>query len=265
MKRSHFHWQNTNQRPGDGYNATGNPLREGRAWLNFGDVLRIGWSWSLKSTFCHIKFGVGGSEGELDWAIAIPYLAFWFHLGGTMMNAPIRWFGCDYDSNSGKGADIYGMDRVVEASIHHWGFYGKVWSKEMSWSSSDPWWMHWHLDFKDFLLGRTKYESKVLEKRAVKIPMPEKTYDATVDFTCDSWKRPRWPWPLIITRVKFDVPGGIPIPGKGENSWDCGPDLTGSLTAPARSIEDGIGLVVSSALDTRKRRGVKPDYSERAT
>ncbi len=263
--RPNFWWQNLNQRPGDGYDATGNPLREGRAHLHFGDLLHIGWSWDLKRTFCHLTFDVDGDEGELGWAIAIPFLALWLHLGGTIMRAPIRWFGCDYDSNSGAGQDIYGMNREIGMSVHAWNVSAHLWRKTMCWTSSDPWWMHWNFDIPDFFLGRTEHESKVLEKRAVHIPMPEKTYDATVEFTRDSWKRPRWPWPMVITRVRFDVPDGIPVPGKGENSWDCRPDLTGSLSAPARSIEEGIGLVVSTALETRKNRGAKPDYNKRAT
>jgi hypothetical protein len=267
MKRPHFHWQNLNDRPGDTWRSgsTGNPIRHGRAWLSFGEWLTFGWSWSLKDTFCHIKFGVDGDEGELDWSIAIPYLALWFHLGGTAMRWPIKLFGCDYESNSSKnGGDIYGMERDTGISIHDWGIWVDVWRKRMCWSRDDPWWMHWSVDLKDLFLGRAKYAREVLEKRAVKIPMPEATYDATVEFTRDSWKRSRWPWPLVITRVNFDVPDGIPIPGKGENSWDCGPDATGGLTAPASSIEEGIGMVISSALNTRKRRGVKPDYAERA-
>jgi hypothetical protein len=124
--------------------------------------------------------------------------------------------------------------------------------------------MHWNLDFADFLLGdRVHSEEVLIRQPKLKIPMPEGTYDASAKLTRGTWKRPRWPFPLVVMRVSIDIPDGIPIPGKGENSWDCGPDATYGTTGPASSIEEAVGDLVARTLETRKRRGGSADYSKR--
>ena len=45
----------------------------------------------------------------------------------------------------------------------------------------------------------------------------------------------------------------IPVPGKGENSWDCGEDATFSLSCPSTTISEAIGEMVKSCMRTRER------------
>jgi len=256
-------WQNLNDRPGDRWDATGSPFWAGRASIG-GERLRLGWEWSFKSTFCQLKFEADGDERGLTWAFAFPPIALWFHLQGRWVQWLLRLLRVDYDSNCSKnGGDIYGMSRELGISIAYWTIRLDVWSKADCWSRDDPWWMRWSFDIPEFFLGRSSSTDELLEKRAVKIPMPEATYGATVEFKRVTWGRPRW-FKKVFTRADFDVPGGIPIPGKGTMSYNCGPDLTGSLSGPADSIEDGIGMVIVNALETRKKRGAPPDYNERA-
>lgn len=245
-----FHLYNQNRLPGD---ERGSVFLQGKWVLSIGELLTISFCWNLKSTFCHAYVEVGGvsNDDDLGFALAFPPAAFWLHFSGKLT----RWIGRlpgDYDG------------RKLSVGIHGGAFWASIWARQNSWSRDDPWWMHWHLDFLDVLLGDRKHEVvRVLESRDVRVPMPEGVYDAKAELKLESWKRPRWPWPLLVTRLHMDIAKGVPIPGKGENSWDCGPDATGSITMPARTIEEGIGGFVGSTLLLRRRRGGRDDYAER--
>lgn len=73
-------------------------------------------------------------------------------------------------------------------------------------------------------------------------------------------KRPRWPFAKRFRMVDWEVVSGaggrdgIPIPGKGENSWDCDEDAAFSGSMPAATIEEAIGKLVGDILRDRTRR-----------
>lgn len=74
------------------------------------------------------------------------------------------------------------------------------------------------------------------------VDLPEDRYPVTLTLQREVWQLrvgPYWPtrtrrtprveFYIAGTRrvrwsVKIDAPTGLPVPGKGENSWDCGPD-----------------------------------------
>lgn len=85
--------------------------------------------------------------------------------------------------------------------------------------------------------------------------MPEHPYPATVRLFESTWKRPRWPFARRMVRAEIEVEGGIPHPGKGENSWDCDDDATYSLTCQARTAEDAVAKLVGSVLRDRRNYG----------
>jgi hypothetical protein len=257
-----FHWQNLNELPGDRC-ATGNAFWHGRAWLYLKEVVTLAWSWNFKSTFCHVRFSVDGDENEVGFAIALPPVALWLHLGGRLGKWLTKLMRCDYHSVAGPGRDIYCMHREIQFSIHDWTLWSSIWRKRDSWSRDDPWWMHWSLNLPDLFLGERKHSKVVLEQRVVTVAMPEGAYEAKAELLRETWKRPRWPWPLVLLRTDVEVPAGIPVPGKGENSWDCGPDAIYGQCGPAESIEEAVGNLVGSVLKTRRQRGAKADYAER--
>lgn len=124
--------------------------------------------------------------------------------------------------------------------------------------------------------------SRTLATEIVGVPMPEGVYKARVELRETTWKRPRWPWPhkdrsyhlTVLSRPTPDgpriehdehgnqKPGYIPVPGKGESSWDCGPDGIFSQIGPGRTVEDAVRSVRESALRKRRDRGYSDDYSE---
>lgn len=123
------------------------------------------------------------------------------------------------------------------------------------WSRNQPWWWSNSWNIPDILFGRQKYSSVPISETAAEIPMIERSYPCTVKMSADKWKRPRLPWTRTIIRANVDIPGGVPVPGKGENSWDCDEDAIFSMTCPAKDAADAVQRVVASANETRRRHG----------
>jgi len=155
---------------------------------------------------------------------------------------------------------------LIQGRTYGIRFFDKaVWwdchSKEHEWSSRDPKWMSgsWHP--LDTFLGRMKYKEGVPEEvHHRKIRFPERTYDLEVKLKNDRWWRPRWPfWPCrsMLRRcdIKVLTEGGIPVPGKGENSWDCGDDATHGLSGPANNLKDAVDKIFDSVKSKRERYG----------
>lgn len=171
-------------------------------------------------------------------------------------------------------ADVRFHDRIV---------WWTLWHDKHSYSSDTPRWRNGSFHWWDWLTGKPVLNRELIEGPVgVTIPMPEGGYQATAKIERSTWKRPRWPWPQVhygydvdvISRPGPDSPytpelvdgerpsGYIPVPGKGENAWDCGPDGTFSMSGPGRTIEAAIGDVVAQALRERKRHAGRHDYAE---
>lgn len=115
---------------------------------------------------------------------------------------------------------------------------------------------------KHTFLGRIRSEKHVIDIGTCRIPMPEGVYPAT-------WEKMRYVSHYVGPLGKFrdrilgpctsdpsfwiDVPGGIPVEGKGENSWDCGMD--GIFGTGGRTLHDAIGNVSAAAMRDRDRYG----------
>jgi len=153
--------------------------------------------------------------------------------------------------------------RTASFKIHDWAIWLELWAKQMSWSRSDPWWMHWTWHPVDTFFGRTKHSELEISSIDTMIPMPEKPYPARVVMKRETWKRPRLPWASHrVTRAHIDCKEGIPHPGKGESEYDCGDDATYGLTCPAETVEEGIAKLVQSVLRSRRRYGGSVNWKQ---
>lgn len=107
-----------------------------------------------------------------------------------------------------------------------------------------------------WLIGPARYESTeaTAEVYPAEVVMPEGRYPATVKVYRCRWNRRfwrgRWWW-----RASVEVPVGVPIPGKGENSWDCDDHATfGVTTAVSRERPDVRAVVDAIAIDAMRDR-----------
>ncbi len=191
------------------------------------------WSFSQNLRYKHCSARIEfEDEDEISMTIAIPFIIY--------MSLGIK-----------PGFQLP-KEKEISISIHS----GCIW-----WNlgfSEDRWkvpFLKGNFNPFDFFFGRPKYSDKEIESREIVIPMPEAGYKATAKLFIASWSRPRW-FTKSIQRVSIEIPEGIPFPGKGENSYDCGPDATYSITTgECNSIPEGVGKLVASVLRDRVNYG----------
>lgn len=247
LRAWHWHAQNLNERSHD--REPGPMWRHGRAWLHRQTPsARFGWDdpdrrYTLRAEWVIAKRSSPALEFEKDDEeyqvhIGLGFAGFW------LSYEPLR-------------SRYLGRDRNIGLRMFDGGIWWTLWMSVNEWHSTEPRWRRGCFRPVDFLFGKRQYQRVNLEERAVLIPMPERPYRGVAVLHEDTWRRPRWPWGLTLRRVSIDmdVDQWIPIPGKGESAWDIDDDATGGITTAARSIEDGIGQLIASTLERRRRYG----------
>lgn len=154
--------------------------------------------------------------------------------------------------------------REIRVEYHGGAIWWSLWHHPHEWNNRTPRWRNGNFSPVNWLLGRRQYSTVELERRRVRLSFPEGTYDAEIILTEDTRKRPRSPFVRRIKRAEIKVELGVPVPGKGENSWDCGEDAIYSLTTPAISVNEAIGKFVADVYRTRLRYGGSEWKPERA-
>lgn len=278
-----FHWQNLNDakptpRWGGGY-------RHGRAWLGLFESdgqqwsgrsgISINWEWSfLWRTSCGVSVTFKRQDGHgVGFHVALPFGLVSFYV--TLLGGPFAWLArkvlpelAKNQRRSYPAQELpikdYGDRELFNIYVMDWALWWNFWRDPMGgWSSRGPWWrkiQSGNFDVLDFIFGRTKYAARVIEgPLAVKIPMPERAYDATLEIQERTWRRPRWPfvWHRVIGADFDSKQDPVPHPGKGESSYDCGEDATYGLSCacPTGRVEDAIGAYVSTVMNSRRRHG----------
>lgn len=207
--------------------------------------------WRVPTDLMHVYLEVGNTDDDdVTVSAACRLFAAWLSLDNVF---PRRW---RYRKDA-RGHYI--SDKRVSISCHNGGLYWHIWTPTDEWSSKTPRWRDgsWHP--LDTLLGRRVSRIVEDEPEPCEIVMPEASYPATAKRYTQAWTRPRWPrWPLTIRRtgVEVEIPGGVPVPGKGENSWDCGEDAifaTGVALAPDGDMRMACEKVAMDAMRTRQR------------
>lgn len=254
----HGHWQNLDTSRDDRLKGRG--WRHGRAWLSVGPLdetshpcrpwnFGVEWvlgRWGHKLLGLRVEVADGDANDEIAGHIAIPGGALYGN-AQTSLTRKISRRLCRRTYDGG---------REVALRIERSGVWWRLWASPHGWSRETPRWRDGHWDHRDALLGRMRYQREVLEEREILVPMPERAYPATATLTESTWTRQRFGWPCSrLARVEIEIPGGVPVPGKGENAWDCDEDAIHSITTAADSIPEGIAKLVQSALTTRERYG----------
>lgn len=208
-------------------------------------------SWNLWVRFCHAYVRLHDDETVISASVAFPPVALWFGIepgyGGSAKR--VR-------------AAMPAEGRKVGVDVHDWIIWVSPWAREDGWSRTDPWWWKFTIAPLDLLFGREAPVAYEQQAREVLVPMPERSYAGRGRIIDRALVRPRFPWWPLRREwrcVDIEVPGGIPVPGRGENSYDCDDDAFYGQSGPGRTIEDGIGKLVASVLRTRRERGWRHD------
>lgn len=125
------------------------------------------------------------------------------------------------------------------------------------WHRNDPLnWMRGCRFWPDDIFGRAVHVcEKIGEPVRAVACFPEGQYTLTLQRERRTWKRPRWPWPLTRDAVDITLERPPEFQGKGENSWDCGPDAIYGMSSPGHSYEDAVAAYVKAVLRERARQG----------
>jgi hypothetical protein len=183
-------------------------------------------------------------DHDLEFTLCIVLFSLYVGFGGGLAQRIRKRLIKDYEP------------RAVSLHIFDWAIWWDVWHTTMSWKSGTPRWRNGCFRPIDFALGRQKHSEREVSRTESVIPMPEGTYPCTVVMKEETWRRPRLPWfPRRMLRAHIECPNGVPVPGKGENSWDCGNDAIFGTCCPAKTVEEGIASLVESALRDRRRYG----------
>ena len=251
-----MHWSNGNE------DANGDPKGlpwTGRAWFHGPDNATASAEWALgpfsKSAGFSIVVDPGGDD-VLSLSLKVPllaslYLSFsakWLRkIAPALVGVSDVWGEKYKRSLCSKEFSIRFFDRAV---------WWNVWTDPGGWTNTRPKWRDGNFKPIDAVLGKEKYTSLKIKAVPVVVPMPERSYAGVCELTEDTWQRPRWPWPTRVLRRAFvEMHEPVPVPGKGENSYDCGEDAIYSIGTSARTASEAVGEIVKSALRTREKHG----------
>lgn len=237
MKRFWWHWQNLKE-------DTPKALLNGRAWLHMGKAV-LGCQWVIPTSNFGISFGTDDGEHQINAHIACGLFAFYFHLEG------VRWLYKHL------------KEREISFSVYDWSLHWRLWVQPHEWHSKTPKWRDGWFGIPDFFLGKARYTKVDQEPIPAVVSLPEADYPVMVTFFTQTWKRPRWPVPKVSQGAYVDSEQGIPIPGKGENSWDCEDTAYLSIGTSATTVEEALADIVERVNERRERYGGKGWFPEK--
>lgn len=231
------HFCNDNRR-GNRDAVVGSALWAGRWWLHFfSNFIRFTWAFGKQAPV----FNVGISldlvyEGEISITLGVKHL-FFLSVAFHSRRLP-TW---DYKHGN----------RAIELRIFNWGIWFDLWRDD------DMPFLKRRIIFHplDTLFGKECHKQRHVSLHEVLVPMPERSYPATVEMYLSEWKRPRSPRTRRIMRANIELEQPIPFPGKGENSWDLGEDATFGMTCPAVTPKEAVDCLITSVMRDRERYG----------
>lgn len=239
-----YHSQNLNEKPGG---IKGPMWKYGRGWLWIGFV-SFGLEWSFfGQSSTGIDMDLGGEE-EFKFSIRLyRVFALFFHISQIL---PRKW------TREWKWWD-WSWGREFGVKFHDGSIWISIFRDESGWSNTDAWWRHIVIHLDDILFGKQSYTDKTLETGLIQIAFPEKVYDVSYRKSLSTWKRKRW---FTKHLVRYDLDMGdnpIPVPGKGENSWDIDDDAIYSSMVSATSLPAALAKLTESVYRSRLRYGSK--------
>lgn len=209
---------------------------DGRFWLHFGARGCLHVQCVLGRFRFHLGFSTGSEEQDIGLTLCVPGLSLYLVLDGVLPYSAL-------DRSWQRDTSVRIFDRKLWLALL---CQDNVWPHKKGWS--------WTFDPVRFVFGRLDCTRETLSESVHRIPMPEANYEATVKMVRFRWKRRRLPWASqTVLKADVEIPDGIPHPGKGTMDYNCGPDATYGLCAPARDAEEAVGMVVASVLRDRRR------------
>lgn len=152
------------------------------------------------------------------------------------------------------GAELYAVDGDLVARLH------LLTNDDASTGPSN------YYNIKDILLGGTDYHPKRGKPEMRTMYLAEGAYEIKLERDLSTWTRPRWPFPTRSSSYHWEVVRGpqgastsgrqvgVPIPGKGENSYDCDDDAVFGGSITGYDADDALGNILAMVMHDRTRR-----------
>lgn len=228
---------------------------QGRAWFD----------WYIRSTDRHpFKIEAEWTFGKAVWSSGVSYTRK--NSGTIMLHAAIRPLASVYltlkhlwPRAAHQESRTYSIS-LVDGALHY--DLGKPGSGD-EWRRDDPLnWMRGCIFLADKILGRAEHHKHVVGPKVDALAsFPEGSYPLKLQREVRTWKRPRWPWPSVHRYVDIEAVRPAESQGKGENSWDCGPDAIWGMSSPGHSYEDAVAAYVKATLRDRRKHGhISPEH-----
>lgn len=254
--RFHWHWQNLDEdlvkRPtSPSFMGLGLPdiRHSGRAWFD----------WYVRSTDRKpFKIEVDWSTGKAVWSSGISYSCK--NSGTITLHASIRPVASVHltlkhlwPRRRDQPSRTYQLT-LAEGALHY--DFGKPGSGD-EWHHNDPLnWMRGVRFLADDVFGRTTYTSERVGPPVQAVAcFPEGQYTLTLQRETHTWIRDRWPWPYVRKSVDITLEKPPGFQGKGENSYDCGPDAIYGMSSDGHNFEEAVAAYVKAVLKERAKRG----------
>lgn len=198
-----------------------------------------------------IEFGAGdGDEIQINVGC---YYQLWLSYGA-------RWISKLWRKSREIEVDLWFRERLQDISVSV-SLYG---GDNNHFSSVRKYYFTPISKLLDIVLGEPMYRSEEKECDNTIFDMPEGRYLAGTKIVHRYWKRPLSPFTRSSKSVEFNFEGGIPVEGKGENSWDCGMDAYFSSSIGLEkdeSIYSARDREILDILKTRMRRSSFSHYT----
>ena len=217
-----------------------------------------GWQWSLFRPTLGFGFSVGTGTGQDDEDFSASVRLGRF--GSFYFNAdrlpPFCWL-------ARLAGDEFPRDRELEVGAHDGLISWRLWAATMGYHTGPKWrdstfnWKRW-VGWEPSHVGW-----ETLDTVRTVIPMPEGNYDATVNLIRGTWRRRRlFRFTPKVHRFRAEIipDTPIPVPGKGENSWDCDDDYISESSGPWRTAEEAVAGIIRSVYRDRTRYGNGPEW-----
>lgn len=226
----------------------------GRLIIRGENGTRLAFEWSVPSKRLGIKLSLNDEMAEeaISLSINLWLVSLYISLENT-------WLSRQLEKITWSKTKVFGYGRSIGITFYAEYLWIDLWNPEEDYEAKRFWWQHISIDLHRLIKGKPVISEVIVDERDVLVPMPEGNYKAHAKLLHKTWTYPRW-FTQEISAVDLEFKKGVPHEGKGENSWDCGPDATTGFYCPANSIADGVGKFVGSSLATRIKNGGWDDW-----
>lgn len=191
---------------------------------NCNSLFKFSWYWHKLNEF-RLEFILrSGHKGDCGLTFCFTFLIVSFSVCFPQI--------CRNDKNYDEmatGFKLYRMPEIGEL-IFNW----QLWHPQHSWCTKTPRWRYCYVCIQDLLFGEWEINTdEIYSKDGVfNDEMLNKTHKA--NFKVIRYNRHRKKFAFIkdpFHRIEINIDGeGCPVPGKGENSWDCDDRFVNNLS-----------------------------------